>query len=66
MKIIYTHEQARQGRLLFNEAQTLYEIKQENRLKELRKNFKIQISDSVAATRIQRVSKYSYIHIRML
>lgn len=56
IKVIYSHEQARQGRSLFNEAQKLYEIKQENRLKELRKNFKRQISDNVAACRIQRVN----------
>ena len=55
VNLIYTHELARQGRLLFNEAQKLYEIKRENRLKESRKNFKRQISDNVAATRVQRV-----------
>lgn len=56
VNLIYTHEVARQARLLFNEAQKLYEIKRENRLKESRKNFKRQITDNVAATRIQRVN----------
>lgn len=56
VNLIYTHEVARQARLLFNETQKLYEIKRENRLKESRKNFKRQITDNVAATRIQRVN----------
>lgn len=56
VNLLYIHEQARQGRFLFNEAQKLYEVKQENRLKESRKNFKRQITDDVAAGRIQRVN----------
>ncbi|GIX92691.1 hypothetical protein CEXT_304511 [Caerostris extrusa] len=37
LRIILTHEEARQGREAFLEAQRLFEIKEENRLKECRK-----------------------------
>ncbi|GFS66356.1 dynein regulatory complex protein 11 [Trichonephila inaurata madagascariensis] len=54
VRLIQIHEQARQGREAFLEAQRLFEIKEENRLKECRKNMKSTISNDLAATRIQR------------
>ncbi|GFY34996.1 hypothetical protein TNCV_5043721 [Trichonephila clavipes] len=58
VRLIQIHEQARQGREAFLEAQRLFEIKEENRLKECRKNMKSTISNDLAATRIQRVNNY--------
>ncbi|GFU45525.1 dynein regulatory complex protein 11 [Nephila pilipes] len=62
VRLIQIHEQARQGREAFLEAQRLFEIKEENRLKECRKNMKSTISNDVAATRIQRAWRWYNFH----
>ncbi|XP_042899684.1 dynein regulatory complex protein 11-like [Parasteatoda tepidariorum] len=62
VSLILNHDRARRGRMAFLDAQRLFEIKEENRLKECRKNLKEEIAQDVAATRIQRAWRWFIFH----
>ncbi|KAF8766355.1 Dynein regulatory complex protein 11 like protein [Argiope bruennichi] len=60
--LLQGQEEARQGRVAFLEAQRIFEVKEENRLKECRRNLKAALSDDTAATRIQRAWRWFIFH----
>ncbi|XP_054711209.1 dynein regulatory complex protein 11-like [Uloborus diversus] len=60
---IQAHERARRGRVAFVEAQKLYEMKEENKMKEYRKSLKIDLTENTQPSVTEETDKFHVLHL---